>query len=479
MALNRAYQADESNQFDRYNEFSANQFSEEMDSNFSAGKLPVKQDARHHKKGRRPVLLSYLLEFWRSWVVLLAPLLLLPLPLATPDNVRQEMLVAYTILWMAAYWMTEALPLPITSMLPMVLLPLLGVQRTTEVAINYLNATNFMFVGGLMMAVAVEHCGLHQRIALNIISIVGTSQRKLMLGFMLTTMFLSMWISNTATVAMVVPIVDSVSAAIATSDAIDMEDTGTNNKKTHKAKDAKKGDEKTRNILLLACAYAANIGGTGVITGSPPNLVVLKQFAKVNTPLTFASWMGFAIPLMLVNVLIAWCWLQFLQWLATRGDLPPTEEQNQRVKRTIAEKKKNLGRISLHEIQVLLLFILLVCLWFFRKPKFIDGWGALFEQKDSSPGYVHSATPAILVIVLVYILPTKYNFWPFIKRGETPSSSPALLDWHTVEKNLPWGVIILLGGGFALAGASKSSGLSDLIGSGLEPLQVCIIYNLI
>merc|ERR1719394_495760 len=133
---------------------------------------------------------------------------------ADDPKLLEALRCAYTILLMAVFWMTEAMPLPITSMIPMVGLPLLGLMSTGEVAINYLNSTNYMFLGGLIMAIAVEHCGLHNRVALRIIMMVGTSQARLMLGFMFTTMFLSMWISNTATTAMMLPIVDAVAEAI-------------------------------------------------------------------------------------------------------------------------------------------------------------------------------------------------------------------------------------------------------------------------
>ena len=147
-----------------------------------------------------------------------------------------------------------------------------------------------------------------------------------------------------------------------------------------------------------------------------------------------------------------------------------SDSESERVKRTIREKKNQLGSITAHELQVLVLFIILVLLWFFKTPRFIEGWSSYFK-----PIKVHSATPAILIIAIVFILPTKYNFWPFVASTTPPTSSPALLNWHTVEKRLPWGVIILLGGGFALAGASKSSGLSAFIGAQLDPLKVITV----
>jgi len=517
-------------------------------------------------------------------VVLLAPFLLSPLLLISlGSEVGEALRCAYTILLMAAYWLTEALPLPITSMIPMVLLPLLGVMSTGEVAINYLNSTNYMFFGGLIMAIAVEHSGLHNRVALRIIMMVGTSQARLMLGFMITTMFLSMWISNTATTAMMLPIVDAVAEAINsratelsnlnpgalgtipenavveteqedeefsdnptsqltvrsindineltvhsinslnpgndpdsmvaflpnvrrnTMEKIPGEDPrskfvrkNTLERITIKSrfttipvetkeetvkveiipeKSFSNKEEVERNFLLLSIAYASNIGGTGVVTGSPPNLVVpdslIKKFGP-NTGLTFASWMAFSIPCMLVCTLIAWLWLQKLQsWSPVTGD-DNNQEKEERAMKVIRERYKELGRMSMHEAQVLLLFIVLILLWFFKSPHFMAGWADLFES-DTSRGMVvtvGSASPAILTCILLFILPQSYDFWPFAPWSHAMTNAPSLITWRLIETKMCWGVIFLLGGGFALADASQKSGLSTLLVTQLNTLEL-------
>jgi len=404
--------------------------------------------------------------FWRSILTVIGPLLLLPIPLqGAPEN-REALWCLYTILVMAVYWIAECLPLAITSMLPLVLLPLFGVASTGEVSANYLSATNMMFLAGLIMAVAVEHCGLHNRIALNIISLVGTSHKFLMLGFMLCTMFLSMWISNTATTAMMVPIVDAISEAVSSDgkdDELEME---------YKKKKGPNGESKevSRNFLLLACAYASNIGGTGVITGSPPNLVVLqtlnKDYGEGAAPLSYASWMAFCVPLMLLNTLLAWGWILILQRIYSGNWGNRSREENEKVKSVILNKKSALGSMSMHEAQVLTLFIILVILWFFKTPVFIPGWGDFFAKTTlrdpPTKVSIGSATPAVLIVALVFILPREYS---------ATRSNPALLDWQTVEKRLPWGVIMLLGGGFALADITKKSGLSLYLVDKLEVVK--------
>lgn len=407
------------------------------------------------------------LIYWKTWITLMGPILLLPIPLLASEENQEALWCLYTILVMAVYWIFECLPLPITSLLPLVLLPLLGVASTKEVSLNYLNATNMMFVAGLMMAIAVEHCGLHHRISLNIISFVGTSQELLMLGFMTCSMFLSMWISNTATTAMMVPIVDAISETINSADDMDIDDPE-NRKQT---KPRSKSHEITRNFLLLSCAYASNIGGTGVITGSPPNLVVLstlnKDYGDGKAPLSYASWMAFCVPLMLVNTFLAWLWILVLRKIQTWGQKESrSSDQSDKIRKVIQQKKNALGKMSAHEWQVLVLFIILVLLWFFKTPVFIPGWGDLFKKETmrdpKTTVSVSSATPAVLIVALVFILPREYS---------SIKSSPALLDWPTVEKRLPWGVILLLGGGFALADVTKKSGLSMYLVKQLEGLK--------
>jgi len=548
--------------------------------------------------------------FWRTWVVVLGPFLLSPIVLCSPEDPQtlEALKCAYLILLMAVYWMTEALPLPITSMIPMVGLPLLGLMSTGEVAVNYLNSTNYMFLGGLIMAIAVEHCGLHNRVALKIIMMVGTSQARLMLGFMFTTMFLSMWISNTATTAMMLPIVDAVVEAINQTDpdielssikkakddstheseeednfndqdcdVLKSERTVTSinqlslNQRTlnsinqmtlssiksmknslnpandpesmvaflpnvrrntldrfpsteesqHRAQrrntmerqaskysrqgsmgkssiasyedrrkierclsieveiDPKENEkeETERNFLLLAVAYAANIGGTGVITGSPPNLVVpdvlISSFGQ-GTGLTFASWMAFAIPVMMVNTILAWLWLQMLQSWYPGGKVKKGKEQEERAMKVIKEKYSSLGSMNLHEAQVLVLFIILIGLWFFKTPIFMPGWGDAFnvETVRGSTVSVGSATPAIFMSILLFILPQTYNFWPFASMNQSLQNAPSLITWRLIETKMCWGVIFLLGGGFALAKASVKSGLSELLVEQLNQMNL-------
>jgi len=455
----------------------------------------------------------YFSEFWRSYVLVTAPLVLLPV--AFSNGGSEEMRCAYVVLLMATYWMTEALPIAVTSLIPMVLFPLLGVCSTNEVGVNYLKSTNFMFIGGLILALAVEQSGLHQRLALRILLLIGTSPRNLLLGFMLTTGFLSMWISNTATTAMMIPIIDAIAQAssiepdpetgsgadpkpnapLAVPDSSEsFEDTepmveykvvdqgsdkrpvvlqeiGKQPSKFFISETQKKAKvERQRNLLLMAVAYSANIGGTGVITGSPPNLVVpevMERFGDAHG-LTFASWMAFAVPVMCVNLIISWLWISFIGWRQERQHRIPGDEtldpkaKETHILKVMRQKYDDLGPIKCHELSVLVCFVVVIVLWFLRKPLFMPGWGELFVYmtERGKKVTVGGATPAILMVLVVFALPTRYRFWPFQAMNKVPESSPSLINWKTIETKLPWGVIILLGGGFAVSDACTKSGLS-------------------
>jgi len=284
------------------------------------------------------------------------------------------------------------------------------------------------------------------------------------------TMFLSMWISNTAAVALMVPIVDSISEAMFADGDIDMDDSH------EKPRQRTKDQEARRNLMLLACAYAANIGGTGVITGTPPNLVVLGTLESDygskggKHPLSYATWMAFAVPLMLLNTIIAWIAILIIQRVTVGAD-KSTKESDAKVKKVILSRKQALGPMTLHEIQVVLLFLTLILLWFFQSPKFMPGWSDAITndvyqgktQRDPpSRLKLASATTAVFIVALTFILRQNYHL---------TESSPALLDWNKVEKRLPWGVILLLGGGFALADITGKSGLDQYMVDQLEGLK--------
>ncbi|XP_065337295.1 Na(+)/citrate cotransporter [Cloeon dipterum] len=472
---------------------------------------------------KKPALLDWIRPHWRSIIVVLAPLLLMPLPIISPTK---EARCGYVVLMMAIFWMTEALPLAVTSLFPVVFFPLFGVLSTEAVCIQYLKETNMMFIGGLVVAIAIEHCNLHKRIALKVLLLVGTSPRLLMLGFMLNTMFLSMWISNTACTAMMVPILQAVlnelkdskmmalrrNSSLRISTVSSPRETVSENQEITKNGNVdatiihfqdtiptqdvvaiKQVEEKLQQEIdekyyrdticyYLAIAYAANIGGTGTITGTGTNLTFLGIFNSVfpnATGLNFATWMIFNVPMMLLNILMAWIWLQVMYMGLCRKNNSSNPDNSKSVRQLIASKYKELGPMSYHEANVLALFILLILLWFFRKPDFIPGWASLFPSVK-----IDDSTPAILVVIIMFILPSKLDFFKyFLDKDEKNKAisqkrraAPSLIDWPTVQRKLPWGLVLMLGGGFAMAQAVKESGLSSWIGQQLVGLSILPLW---
>uniref|UniRef100_A0A673ZGR8 Solute carrier family 13 member 5a n=1 Tax=Salmo trutta TaxID=8032 RepID=A0A673ZGR8_SALTR len=395
---------------------------------------------------------------------------------------------AYVIALMAVYWCTEVLPLAVTALLPAVLFPLFGIMESKQVCMQYLKDTNMLFVGGLMMAVAVETWNLHKRIALRVLLVVGVRPALLMLGFMGVTAFLSMWISNTATTAMMVPIVQAVLEQLNTSkDQLDSPDkpAGTEAEEQVGEEEEEKERVKMCKGLTLCVCYAASIGGTATLTGTGPNLVLTGQMSQLfpqnGDVINFASWFAFAFPTMLLMLTLAWLWLQLVfigfNLKRTWGCGAVQSEKEFAAYDLIREEHRRLGPMSYGELSVLGLFILLVVLWFTRSPGFIDGWAThVFNAKAP---FVTDATVAVFVAMLLFVLPSEAPrylcFWRTQRFDTEPQPprgpAPALLTWQVTQRKMPWSIVLLLGGGFALAKGSEVSGLSRWLGDQMMPLS--------
>ncbi|NXL56749.1 S13A2 protein, partial [Chordeiles acutipennis] len=450
----------------------------------------------------------------------------------------QEAQCGYVIIVMALFWCTEALPLAVTALFPVLLFPLMNIMDSTTVCREYLKDTNMLFIGGLLMAVAIENWHLHKRVALRVLLITGVRPALLLMGFMIVTAFLSMWISNTATTAMMVPIAQAVleqlhksekesstagQASESINKAFELQEEATK-PDSYKEKEEKgewvmgvflfgiaeddlmpsslslhhvltiEEDRKRNEDLIeekhkkfckgmsLCICYSASIGGIATLTGTTPNLVLQGQvdelFPDNGNIINFASWFSFAFPTMIVLLVLTWIWLQILYLgfnfrknfgCAANASAKAKEQQAYSI---IKEESKKLGPMKFAEIAVLTLFILLVLLWFTRDPGFIPGWATvLFNKNDTS--YVTDATVAIFVSVLLFVIPSDISNNAKQPRGNKSKiqAPPALLDWKVVHQKMPWNIVFLLGGGFALAKGSEESGLSAWLGSKLTPLQ--------
>lgn len=399
------------------------------------------------------------------------PLALIPIITSTIGG--KEARCAYTMLLMAAYWVTEAVPIPVTALLPVIFFPLFDIMSTADACAPYMTATNMIFVAGLIMAVAIEHCNLHNRIALKVLLIIGTSTKRLLLGFMLSTGFLSMWISNTATTAMMVPILEAVILEIGKDEKEDFNDANNMQLKStdegipfrtasiEPLKETKHSAKMTilRKGLFLSIAYSANIGGTGTLIGTGPNLViqgVMNSKYPQSDDITFATWMMYAVPGMLVCLILAWLaiYLMFLRKSA-KGE---NAESKDSIRDILQRKYDELGDVKFREAAVIVLFCLLILLLFLQDPKFIPGWAPALAKVA-----IKDATPAIAVAVLLFLIPSD---------PRNIATSPALLDWKTVQNKVPWGIIILLGGGFSMAKGFEVSKLSNWVKNQLTTLNV-------
>ncbi|NXJ44255.1 S13A2 protein, partial [Ciconia maguari] len=442
----------------------------------------------------------------------------------------QEARCGYVIIVMALFWCTEALPLAVTALFPVLLFPLMNIMDSTTVCGEYLKDTNMLFIGGLLMAIAIEKWHLHKRVALRVLLITGVRPALLLMGFMIVTAFLSMWISNTATTAMMVPIAQAVLEQLHKSE-MESSTTGQASENVNKAfelqeeppkPDSSKETEEKASVTLLflswdlgnshvltveedrkrnenlledkhkkfckgmslCICYSASIGGIATLTGTTPNLVLQGQvdelFPNNGNIINFASWFSFAFPTMIVLLVLTWIWLQILylgfnfQKNFGCAANASAKAKEQRAYDIIKEESKKLGSIKFAEIAVLILFVLLVLLWFTRDPGFIPGWATvLFNKNDTS--YVTDATVAIFISILLFIIPSNISNSDRDEQqtGSKPKirAPPALLDWNIVHQKMPWNIVFLLGGGFALAKGSEESGLSSWLGSKLTPLQ--------
>lgn len=345
-----------------------------------------------------------------------------------PEGLSYEgRMVLATTLWVAVWWITEAVPIPAASLLPIVLLPLTGALEGAAVTSSYGDPIVFLFLGGFLIALAMERWNLHKRIALNIISVVGTSTSRIVLGFMAATGFLSMWVSNTAAVMMMLPIgtaiIHQVSAVIKS-----------------ERKDLAAEEAKFSKALIFSIGYAGTIGGLGTLIGTPPNIILAANIKKLyGVEVSFGGWMAFAVPVVVILLVAVWLYLTKVAHPIKMKELPGGKE-------LILEEKRKLGKMSFEETMVLLVFGFAAFMWVTRT----------FIWDDKIPG-IDDTMIAIFAASLLFLIPS-------LNKGGR------VLDW-SVSKDLPWGILLLFGGGLALATGFKETGLAEWIGGRLTVLD--------
>ncbi|CAH0758434.1 unnamed protein product [Diatraea saccharalis] len=431
----------------------------------------------------------FLSIYWKSIIVVLTPLVLLPIPIMNKDPAYKCM---YIVIIMAVYWVLELLPLPVTSMLPIVLFPTMGILDSDKTCAAYMKETNMMFMGGLMIAAGVQYSKLPKRVALWTVQVVGCSHRRLNFGLTFVTMFISMWVSNAAATTMMVPIVEAILEVL---EQQGLGDVYINRKKNAQAENGKEvkskegASEESTPIpsditvcYYLSIAYASTLGGCGTLVGTATNSafkgIFDSEFPEYSSSVNFFWFMAYSTPPMLLMQLLVWLALQ----VTFMGMFRPNSEAAKKVSlatsgsdttmKVIKEQYRNLGPITFHERSSGLLFIFAVFLYIFRKPGFMNGWADVMTSMKVKDGVT-----SMFIVVLMFIIPMSMDCVKFFKSSssyeELAASKPStgIVTWGILKDKVPWGLLFLLGGGFALAEGSKATGLSRKIGSSLEGLR--------
>ncbi len=320
------------------------------------------------------------------------------------------------------WWIFEPVPIPVTSLLPLTVFQLGGVLTSNEIGQSYGSPLVLLLLGGFILSKAMERSGAHLRLALFMVNLFGkTSSKQLVLGFMVTAATLSMWISNTATTLMLLPVAMAVA---------------------NKAK-----DKQLATPLMLSIAFAASIGGIGTPIGSPPNLVFMQVYEQqFHKNIDFTEWMSWGIPIVLCMIPVTWLWLTRKLNYSGGFDMP------------------DVGRWSLIEKRVMTVFAVTACAWVTRKEPF-GGWSSLLDLPAAN-----DASVALIAVILMFIIPAGYT--------SDNRKNEKLLDWETA-KTIPWGILLLFGGGITLAKAFGVSGLSASLAENLSDLSTLPIMVMI
>jgi len=364
-----------------------------------------------------------------------------------PGNPVVTRMAAVAVL-MATWWITDAIPLAATALIPLVLYPLLGIMRGNATAPLYVNSTIFLFIGGFMIALTMEKWMLHKRIALWIIRCIGGGPARIILGFMISAAFLSMWISNTATAIMMIPIGLAIVMQL----------------------EEKFGTRQTQSFtvaLMLGIAYGCSMGGVATLVGTPPNLSFSRifeiTFPKAE-PIAFGQWLIMAFPLTVIMITVIWILLTKVFYRSPK---------DMEVDRSVVDREyKGLGPMSFEEKAVLVVFLFTAVLWVFRKSLgfgvlTVPGWSGLLPF----PELIDDGTVALTMAMILFLIPTRSR-----------NTQHATLMGIDVFRSIPWHIVLLFGGGFALAKGFQVTGLSILIGtkfSGLEGSSPLVIITMI
>ncbi|KAL3276677.1 hypothetical protein HHI36_012047 [Cryptolaemus montrouzieri] len=405
--------------------------------------------------------------YWRAVFTIVWPLILLPI-LIIDYSVHKRCL--FVVLLMAGYWITEAVHIAVTSLFPIVLFPIFNLMDTDAVCKSYMKEANMMFIAGLIMAIAVEYSHLHERLALLMIKIVGCSPKKLHIGMVAITAFISLWISNTAAVAIMIPIITSILTSLEAQGIGTMFEPMEEPYVSQVQLDDMRKPTRATMCYYISAAYSASIGGMGTLIGTGTNLAfkgLVETTFSEGPGIDFGRFMLITIPvallILIVSTLILQIWYLGLFRPKSKDaqSINVGEEGTTIAKGVISDKLKELGPMTFHEIAVLLCFILAVCLWIFREPQSFPGWPEMITDLKVKDG-----TIGMIVVLIMFCIPAKPNFIHVFGEDEEKKpkeASTGLVTWRFIHKKLPWGLIFLIGSGFAIADAARASNMNDYI----------------
>lgn len=357
------------------------------------------------------------------------------------EQAKNAWLVLCLLVLIATWWVTEAIPIPVTALIPLVFLPLTGVQSVAVTSAEYMHPIIVLLLGGFIIAKAIERWNLHKRIALNVVNFVGFKPSMLIAGFMLAGAVLSMWISNSATCIMLTPIALSVAAAVLGEKTL-------NNPFTY--------------ALLLGIAYACSVGGLGTPVGTPTNLIIIGYLNdSVGMDISFGQWVAIGVPVILVVVPLIW--FALTKFIFKVGN---TELDAEKGRDMVQTELSLLGKMTVPEKRTIMVFSVVAFLWCFKnilKDISIFGMTPLSGLTDS--------ITAIFGVILCFLIPS----------GSKTDKGSAVLDWKTAE-SIPWGPLLLFGGGMTLAAAIRTSGLAEWVGlqlGGLATMPLVLLVILL
>ncbi|MCL4117337.1 UNVERIFIED_CONTAM: hypothetical protein GTU68_007677 [Idotea baltica] len=358
-------------------------------------------------------------------------LFLLVLLFFDPEGLSSEgIAVLASTLWIAVWWITEAMPIAVTALLPMILFPLTGAVDLSTTTAQFGHKYVFLYMGGFIIAIAIERWGLHRRIALRVIDLIGSDVTRIILGFMVATAFMSMWISNTATSVMMLPIGMAIISQLRDNPAT-----------------AEDENLLFGKALMLAIAYSASIGGMATLIGTPPNLVLAGVLQETyGVEISFAKWISFGLPISIILLLICWKYLTTIAFKFKQKSFPGGRAEIKRLRR-------ELGPLSREEKIVLVVFCTTASLWITRS--LLQKWIPALDD----------TIIAMMGGMILFLLPAQ-------------GDSKRIITWEEAVL-MPWGIILLFGGGMALAEGFSSTGLANWIGSQMTLLEGLSVFLLI